>query len=369
MNVVELCLSRGHGGLEMYPHKVMRWLLDEGHPCIAVVRPDTPLAARLKDADIPCSYLRVHGRHFPLIAAQKLASLLEARQADILHIHWAKDLLLAVLAKRFCRRRIKLVYTRQMGVMRSKHDRYHRFVYRHVDRYIVITKRLQNEARRYLPMPSADIQLLYYGVPEPSASAHQGCSEFLNSSGLDGPGIKIALVGRIARAKGQHLLMEAVETLVARGCDLRAALIGEIVDQAYFDEFMARAEASGLSDHVKYLGFVDDPISIMGCFDVVVLTTDTETFGLVIAEAMRAGTAVIGTNAGGVPEMIKHGDTGLLIEPGDAAGLADAIEGLATDPRLRESLAASGKAFADEHFSEPHHFEGLHDIFDSVLSD
>ena len=99
------------------------------------------------------------------------------------------------------------------------------------------------------------------------------------------------------------------------------------------------------------------------------LTTDTETFGLVIAEAMRAGTAVIGTNAGGVPEMIKHGDTGLLIEPGDAAGLADAIERLATDPPLRERLAACGKAFADEHFSEPRHFEGLHTIFESVLSE
>ena len=120
MNVVELCLSYGHGGLEMYPHKVMQWLLDENHTCIAVVRPGAQLATRLEDADIPCSYLRVYGRHLPLVAARKLASLLDAREADILHIHWAKDLLLAVLAKRFCRRRLKLVYTRQMSVMSSK---------------------------------------------------------------------------------------------------------------------------------------------------------------------------------------------------------------------------------------------------------
>ena len=142
-----------------------------------------------------------------------------------------------------------------------------------------------------------------------------------------------------------------------------------VMPPTHFDEFMARAETNGLSDHVKYLGFIEDPVSVMACFDVVVLTTDTETFGLVIAEAMRAGTAVIGTDAGGVPEMIKHGDTGLMIEPGDAAGLADAIERLATDPPLRERLAASGKAFADEHFSEPHHFDGLHTIFSSVLSE
>ncbi|MCH8204508.1 MAG: glycosyltransferase family 4 protein [Candidatus Hydrogenedentes bacterium] len=369
MNVVELCLSYGHGGLEMYPHKVMQWLLDEDHPCIAVVRPGTPLATRLEGAGIPCAYLRVHGRHLPLIAARRLASLLEAREADILHIHWAKDLLLAVLAKRFCRRRLKLVYTRQMGVMSSKHDRYHRFVYRHVDRYIVITKRLQEEARRFLPLPPGDIRLLYYGVPDPPPSARQECPDFLNRSGLEGPGIKVGLFGRIAHVKGQHLLGEAVEILMARACGIRAALIGGIIDQVYFDGLMDRIETSGLSDRLKYLGFIEDPISVMGCFDVVVLTTYTETFGLVIAEAMRAGTAVIGTNAGGVPEMIEDGETGLLFEEGDAAGLADAIQRLATDPSLRARLAASGKAFADEHFSEPRHFEGLRHIFESVLSD
>ncbi len=278
MNVVELCLSYGYGGLEMYPHKVMRWLLDQGHTCIAIVRPGTQLATRLEDAGIPCSHLRVRGRHLPLIAARKLASILEAREADILHIHWAKDLLLAVLAKRFCRRRIKLVYTRQMGVMSSKHDRYHRFVYRHVDRYIVITKRLHEEARRFLPMPPEDIHLLYYGVPEPSPSARQGHPEFLSRSGLEAPGIKVALFGRIARVKGQHLLVEAAETLMARGCDMRAALIGGIVDQAYFDQLMARIDSKGLSEHVNYLGFIENPISGMGCFDLVVLTTDTETF-------------------------------------------------------------------------------------------
>ena len=368
MNVVELCLSHGHGGLEMYPHKVMRWLMDEKHPCLAVVRPGTPLAARLEDAGIPCSYLRVYGRHMPLVAARRLASLLEAREADILHIHWAKDLLLAVLAKRFCRRNVKLLYTRQMGVMSSKHDRYHQFVYRHVDKYIAITKRLQQEARRFLPMQPEDICLLYYGVPEPPPAAREGCQEFLKKSGLEGRGIKIGLFGRIAHAKGQHLLLEAIETLKARGCGVHAALIGGIAEQLYFDELMARVDTSGLDEQVKYLGFVEDPISIMGCFDVVVLTTYTETFGLVLAEAMRAGTAVIGTNGGGVPELIKDGDTGLLIEEGDASGLADAIERLADDPSLRGRVAASGKAFADEHFSERRHFEALQKIFESALS-
>ncbi len=368
MNVVELCLSHGHGGLEMYPHKVMRWLMDEKHLCLAVVRPGTPLATRLENAGIPCSYLRVYGRHMPLVAARRLACLLEAREADIVHIHWAKDLLLAVLAKRFCRRTVKLIYTRQMGITSSKHDRYHRFVYRHVDKYIVITKRLRQEARRFLPLPPDDIFLLYYGVPEPSPSARKGCREFLKQSGLEGPGIKVGLFGRISYVKGQHLLVEAMETLKARGCDVQAALIGGIDEQSYFDELMARVETSGLDEQVKYLGFVEDPTSIMGCFDIVVLTTYTETFGLVIAEAMRAGTAVIGTNGGGLPEMIEDGDTGLLIEEGDASGLADAIERLADDPSLRGRLAASGKAFADGHFSERRHFEALQRIFDSALS-
>jgi len=135
------------------------------------------------------------------------------------------------------------------------------------------------------------------------------------------------------------------------------------MDQDYFDGLTRQIASAGLSERVRYLGFHDNPPAVMGCFDVVVLASEAETFGLVLIEAMRAGTAVIGTDAGGVPEIITHEHTGLLVPPGDAGALADALQRLITEPGLRERLAAAGKTDADARFSEEAHFRDLLTIF------
>jgi len=360
--VLELCTSTGHGGLELYADRVIRHFHAQGR-CLAVVARGTRLASRLDNAGIPYTPLRVKARLWPWLAARRLARLMEREQIDVLHMHWGKDLNLAVLAKRLCRRPVRLVYSRQMALTRHKRDAYHRFLYRHVDRYTVISRRLFAEAVRYLPLPEAHVRLLYYGIPAPRVLDTEACRAFLQEAGLDTPAaLRVALFGRIERGKGQHLLVRAIEQLAGQGVDVRAALVGHVMDQAYFDALMGELAEAGLAERVHYLGFHEDPPSVMGCFDAVVLASDAETFGLVLIEAMRAGTAVIGTNAGGVPEIIRDGETGLLFEPGDAEGLAQTLARLAGDPALRARLAAAGRVEADERFSQERHFAELEGI-------
>ena len=86
------------------------------------------------------------------------------------------------------------------------------------------------------------------------------------------------------------------------------------------------------------------------------------------AKLIGAGLAVIGTDGGGVHELIEHEVTGLLIDQGDATQLADAIERLVGDSALRTRLASAGKVFADREFSEDRHYQGLMKIFDSALA-
>ncbi len=105
----------------------------------------------------------------------------------------------------------------------------------------------------------------------------------------------------------------------------------------------------------------------MSAFDVVVLATKQETFGLVLIEAMRNGVAVIGTNAGGVPEIIDDGKTGLLIEPDDAAGLEQCLLRLIQDAQLRESLAKVGKQKADQMFSQEQHYNRLCELMQKKI--
>ena len=98
---------------------------------------------------------------------------------------------------------------------------------------------------------------------------------------------------------------------------------------------------------------------IMPCFDVVVLTTFEETFGLVLVEAMRSGVTVIGTRAGGVKEIIDEGITGMMFEPGNPEELADCLQNVFQDEEKRLEMSKAGKKKADNKFDEETHFKAL----------
>lgn len=358
--VLELCLSPAKGGLELYVLRVVQWFARAAVPAVAVVAPGGELESRLRELGLPHRLLRVAFPWFPVLAARRLARWIDADAVDVVHLHWsARELTLAVLARALARRPVRLVYTRHIAISRSKHDPYHRALYRRLDLVLAITRTMQEDARRHLPLPAERIQVLYHGVPAPVRPSPEECARVRAAASAPAQGFVVGLFGRIEPAKGQQVLVDAVALACARGCDIRAALYGHPMHPDHMDALGAQIARLELAERVRYAGFHPRPQDIMGCFDCVVLTTYNETFGLVLIEAMRAGVAVIGTNAGGVPEIIEHEKTGLLVPPGDAAALAAAIERLARDRTLRARLATAGKASADERFDEERHFERL----------
>ncbi len=363
MNILVLCRSPAKGGLELYAYSVMRWAKAAGHRCVAVVAPLSMLQQRARDLSVPYMTLEPHGTLCPLLAARKLARFLAQHDVDVVHMHWGKDLALAVLAKTMARRSVRLVYTRQMNITRAKSDYYHRWLYRHIDKIVVISRLLLQQARRQLPLPAERIELLYYGVPEVSAGPPRPCEDFLADIGLERRRFRVALFGRVEHAKGQHVLVNAVATLVERRLDVGAAIIGQPMDEAYFNRLKESIRSERLDEHIVIRGFIDKPMTIMQCFDAIVLATYCETFGLVLIEGMRAGVPVVGTNAGGVPEIIEDGVNGLLFEPGSSASLTEALSRLYNDSGLGRKLAKTAKQSVDTRFSEQGHFGRLQAIF------
>ena len=368
MKIIELCTSKGWGGLELYAWQVSKWLKANQHSCHAVIVPESLIASRLLDSGISVTYIQPVFRLFPCVAAFRLARYIDKTKADILHVHWTRDLILAALAKRLCRRTVKLVFIRHMALTRHKRDFYHRFIYRSIDRFLVITKKLYAEAQQYLPLEKEKLQLLYHGVSDVEPRDPSVCEKLYLDNDIPGPGFKILLPGRIEYYKGQHTLIEAVAQLQTRGFDVEVALLGHVMDKAYFGNLQEKITAVGLQKKVHYLGFVEKPTLIYGCFNVVVLTTYSETFGLVLVEAMKSGVAVIGTNAGGVPEIIEHEKTGMLFEPGNANELADCLQKMIADSTLCDRLAIAGKEYVDKTFSEQQHYSRLMQIFSEVAN-
>ncbi len=349
MRVLELCLSDGHGGLELHVARLCECLRARGRDCRALTRPGTRLNARIRELGVPMYELETRVAALPLLAARRLAQLVDREGIDVIHLHWSRDLPLAAFAKRLARRPVRLIHSRHMAITRPKCDAYHRFLYRSLDRYLVLSQVMYEEALRYLPIPADRIEIVHLGVAAPTSPTTTEPESRARHR------FEIGLFGRIEPFKGQHLLIEAIDLLRKHGVDAHATIIGHAMDEAYLARLKEDVARRGLEQAVSFSGFHPSPPALMPGFDVIVLTTRRETFGLVLVEAMLCGVAVIGTNAGGVPEIIEHEQSGLLFEPESAVSLASQLERLASDPALRQRLARAGRERAETMFSEARH--------------
>ncbi len=368
MNILLLCTSGGRGGLELYTQREAHFITTKSHNnCYLAVQKNGHIAesATVGEGETQTLYLQWSFRALPVISAVKLARYIDANSIDIVHMHWGKDLSLAALAKSLSSRKPKLVYTRHMGITRSKKDLYHRLLYGQVDQLLTISQQMRKEALEFLPLEPDQIKLLYLGVPP--AKEQKGSDRCVRLPGRgERRAFHIGMFGRIEHGKGQHLLIEAMAILVARKLDVSATVIGHVMDENYFSQLQQILVERGLSERIEFVGFIDDPMAVMPSFDVVTLLTYCETFGLVLVEAMRTGVAVIGTDAGGVPEIICDEETGLLVPPGDSAALAESLQRLYEDKAQKEQLAHRGKKWADSVFDEEKNFNALMAIFNNL---
>ncbi len=368
MKILELCTSDGVGGLELYVARSVEALRRLECNVLAAVRPDTMLQQRLEEKGLPYVELPRRSRILPLIAARHLAQIIEHREIDLVHMHWGHDLLLAALAKRLSKRPVKLVYTRQMALTRSKQDFYHRYLYGQVDLYLTITDKLAEQARGFLPLRPEQVQRLYYGVAARDPVAPEQRMALRKALHIPEEAFAVGLVGRIESQKGQHVLLDAARMLRDGGHPIHVSIIGPAMDEGYLAKLKRLVIEWKLEEWVQIHGPHKSPMSIMPAFDVVALTTRMETFGLVLAEAMRCGVAVIGTDAGGVPEIIEHGVSGMLFPPENSVTLAERLKKLMLERDLLVRLAAAGKLRADEMFSEETHYRRLVELFQATAT-
>lgn len=353
LSIIELCLSTGRGGLEGYAAGLVNDLAARGHRVEVVARAGNEFAARSgrePALSLPGS------RYYPLAGARRLARL--ARDADILHIHRSADLPLAAAAKQLAGDRPALVYSRHMAITRDRRSSLvHRLMFSKVDLLLTITGQLAAAARERLPLPAERIRHLPPGVEVGAAR--------IDCSALRPPGIGFVAgcFSRIEPAKGQHELIEALATLKQQGRTVGAIIAGPVMDAAYAEDLRARVAAAGLDDQVHFAGALADARPAMACCEVLVMPSQAETLGLVMVEAMLQGVPVVATAAGGVPEIITNGETGLTYPVGDAGELARCLDWLVRDPEFRAGLARAGRTFARERHDRAAHLAALENLF------
>jgi glycosyltransferase involved in cell wall biosynthesis len=172
--------------------------------------------------------------------------------------------------------------------------------------------------------------------------------------------------GRLERVKGVLTLLRAVRASpIAREHGLWIAGDGE-----QRRELEAFCNANGLGN-VKFLGHLSqaelEPV-LTGAMFAVVPSEWYENAPLSVLETSARGRAVIASDLGGLPEMVRHNETGLLFKAGDTAALSGALEQLLEDPGRTTEMGRKGRAFIEEAFNPQRHYEGLMKVYERALS-
>ena len=368
MNILQLCLSSGLGGLELYVYRASE-ALQSNHKITAVLEQGSKLDDYYREhSSIKRLHLKRRSGPLPIINARKLARMIDDNDIDLIHMHWGKDFALAAFAKAFSKRKPKLVYTRQMMVTRYKNDFYHRFLYSQLDLLLTITRQLEQLYKKYIPGAKLDVRTLYYGVKPPQhVLSHDEIITIRKDKGFSEEDFVIGLFGRLEDGKGQHLLIKALSLAKQNDRNVKALIVGHEMEQGYRQVLTDLAESLDVRDSIAFNDFVVNPQELMQICDCLCLTTYEETFGLVLPEAMRAGVAVIGSDKGGVPEIIDHQKTGLLFESRNEDSLYQQIAHLYDAPVIKEQLASEGKKMADGIFDNDLHFNKLETILSEVV--
>mgnify|MGYP005839577415 CR=1 FL=1 len=168
--------------------------------------------------------------------------------------------------------------------------------------------------------------------------------------------IAIGYIGRVVREKGIVELIKALSMITDKNKNVKLIIIGGTLesdrDKVTANEINEIIKRVGLKNHVLFLGFRNDIPELLSAIDIFVLPSYREGFPRSIIEAMMSGKPVIATNIRGCREEVVHGETGLIVEPKDVHGLADALEKLIKDKDLAKTMGERGKERALLHFNE-----------------
>ncbi len=185
--------------------------------------------------------------------------------------------------------------------------------------------------------------------------------------GIPTDAVAIGFVGRLTSEKRPEWVVRAARRLLPSHPNLHVVIVGSPLRPEYMD--MLRETASGVrEDRLHFLGLRHDVPSLMRAFDVLAVPSVAEPFGLVIIEAMASGTAVVGTGAGGVPEIIENGATGLLVDPQDFDAFVSALDLLVRDEKRRADLACAALSDVHERFSVTRVVASVIEVYDHVLA-
>lgn len=315
---------------------------------------DRELAHAIKRLGIPFLRLARFDRKSPVpfvLTILKVIRFIREHQIDLIHNNRCSDAYYSWLPGKL---------TRTPVVIHHRDSRYYhidRVLTRFADCNIAISSwqnRVFLNNRAVVVHNGIDLRKFPY-----SAVSNQRCDTT----------VTVGLVGRIAPIKGQDVFIEAARLVRDSNKQVRFRIYGDMEGEPYADykrKLVLLAREYQLMDVLQFMGYAHDVRDALKGLDISVVPSLREPFGRVIIESMACCKPVVATNVGGALDIVTS-DTGILVPPGDAKALADAILFLVNNPAIRETMGRRGRERVEKNFTIERTLEKLYELYAQIL--
>lgn len=367
--IASYCSSHAWGGLEMNVLRFLKWMRARNWAVVLYARPDTPLFVRADAFDVPVRSLLSHSKATDLLRARALAKMTVEDNVRVLVMHQSHDLLLSALTKVYRSKQLRLIYQQHMHVAGDKRDLLHAWQYRRLDAFVSLTPSLAKHVRERTVIPPERIHVIPLGIELDPLLNKPSREEARRQLELPADGTIIGVIGRLDPKKGQHVAIKALRRIHDTGYQSHLLIVGAATmnEHADYTAYLHRlVDELRLTPFVHFRPHLEQPALAYAAMDIFVLTSQSETYGMVTIEAFASALPVIGSDSGGTVDLIDHEGNGLRFPPDDDGVLADAVMRLLCDSALASRLAAQGRCDAVGKYSHVRQCERWEDLMGSL---
>ena len=331
-------------------------LRGRGHTVCLGARRGFELETRARASGLRVFPLEFSSRFNPIHDARdilRIRRIIRREEINVVHCHRGKDHWLCAAACLLLTRRVALIRTRHVVTAVRPHV-FNRWLYgRATDGVIAVSKAAQNSLGRLASRLSPPcVRLIYSAVDANVFSPTRRGTDVRRRLGADDETVLVGLIGRIQRVKGQRDFLRAAAAVAQKRPNARFLLAGRgSVNQV--KALWEFADTVGLPrERLRVEGILADLPDVMASLDIgVVASVGSEGSSRVILEYLASGCPVVATRVGGIPDLVRDGHEGFLVEPRDPTDMAARLDRLIQDPALRRAMAEAGRRAALERFT------------------
>lgn len=284
--------------------------------------------------------------------------LMKEQKTQVLHTHLTRATYFGFVAGML--RRVPMVAT----VHIANHDQIYKLVARRNNRLVAVS----NFVRGMLHgrgIKDRYIDTVYNGT-DFADFAPTDVDDVFNEFNIPRDRKLVGLVGRVAQEKGHLLMVKAMRPVLDAHPEAHFVFVGR-VEENFGGELTEVVAAEAVEDRLTLTGSRTDVPRLLDSFALSTMPSKIETFGIAAIEAMARGKAVVATRVGGLPEVVRHGQTGLLVDL-DPDGLAEAVSYLLTEDGVREKMGRSGRQLVEEKFTVGSMVQRLEDVYARAMT-